>query len=107
MIKLKHFHRATWYWLLAYWLIAILIILISVALRILFDLPTARQLQVSLVESPAFVKSLPLHWLFNLVVWYFFCRQYLKKIRSEAPLFLRSEIINLASYWTLVSIVID
>jgi len=89
----------------AYIIVTILAYALSITAGIVFKLPSAQELGVSMFEDPAFVMTVPYHLLLNLLVWTFFSYRYFKK--KENNQYFLKEALNLSGCWLVVAMIVD
>lgn len=87
----------------AYIIVTILAYSLSYAVGIIFNLPSAAELGVSMFEDPAFVKTVPYHLLINLLCWTFFGYRYFKKTGA----YHLEEAFYLSCCWLITALIVD
>ena len=95
--------KAIWYFVLAYWVVTILGILLTIAFAVFFKPPSAQELGLPASQDPSYLMTLPYHPLLNLF-WIPFAWLYLRGMDGDR---LRSEALNLGTFWVVICILID
>ena len=96
---------ATILFIWAYIIVTILAYSISIAAAMIFKLPSAQELGLSLFEDPAFVMTIPYHLLINALIWTLFSYIYFRKNKNR-PNGL-SEAIYLSAFWLVFAMLVD
>lgn len=101
---LQNIKKASLYLFHAYWIVTVLAIILTILFAILFNPPSPEELGVTPSQAPAYLMTIPYHWLLNLLVWPVFAWLYLRIVTIEKR---KQEALRLGAFWAIITIVVD
>jgi hypothetical protein len=96
--------KAALYLFLAYWIVTLLAILLTILFAVLFNPPSPEELGVTPSQAPAYLMTIPYHWILNLLVWPPFAWLDLRGVASDQR---KKEALRLGAFWAIITIVVD
>lgn len=96
--------KALLYLFLAYWIVTFLAMLLTVLFAVWFNPPSPEELSVTPSQAPAYLMTIPYHWILNLLVWTPFAWLYLRNVSTEQH---KKEAVRLGAFWAIITIIVD
>jgi hypothetical protein len=96
--------KASLYLAIAYFVVTLLAIALTILFAVWFKPPSPEELGVTASQAPAYLMTIPYHWILNLLVWPPFAWLYLRGIVIDQR---KKEAIRLGAFWAIITIVVD
>ncbi len=100
-----YFKKALLYFVYSYIIVTILASGISVIVAFVLNLPSYKELGITMSDDPAFRMTFPYHLLIYLICWTFYGYIYLRKRMNDK--FILREAVYLGSFWLALALPLD